>query len=398
MENDTQRGVLPAESFFIEPLDVLVFRGNKLFGAPGSFGENQMPPWPSVVAGALRTHMLDLAGVSLSDFMAQSGSEKGSYASDEIVESLGTVAHPGRFAVTWFSLGRRTNSGTIERLFPLPHDLFIIKDGKEKRKIVPVVPIGPDDLRGVATNAVLPWLPSLLLSSQSKGESGFFLGEEGFLDYLAGRIPDPSALVHQSELWGIDPRVGIGLDVSSRTASEGRLFSSETIALKSGVGFVVDVVGASGLIAKKALLRFGGDGRAAHMEKIESFKRKGASLSKGNRFRLVMTTPGIFSHGPYPVSPEGPAPLVDGGPVVRLLSASVGRSQTVSGWDLARRVPKAAQKAVPVGSVYWFQVVEGDPSRLNDDASAAGASFLEGLSRDRVSEGYNRGLITPWLS
>ena len=100
MENDTQRGVLPAESFFIEPLDVLVFRGNKLFGAPGSFGENQMPPWPSVVAGALRTHMLDLAGVSLSDFMAQSGSEKGSYASDEIVESLGTVAHPGRFAVT----------------------------------------------------------------------------------------------------------------------------------------------------------------------------------------------------------------------------------------------------------------------------------------------------------
>jgi len=394
MENDTQRGVRAVESFFIEPLDVLVFRGNKLFGAPGSFGEHLMPPWPSVVAGALRTHMLDLAGVSLSDFMAQADSAKGSYGPSDVVESLGTVKSPGRFAVTWFSLGRRTASGTMERLFPLPHDLFV-KNEDGQKKIVPFVPISLGDC-GVETSAVLPWIPALALSSQSKGASGYFMGEEGFLDYLDGRIPSPSALVHQSDLWEIDPRVGIGLDVQSRTASEGRLFSSETIALKPNVGFVVDVVGASGLIAERALLRFGGDGRAAQMEKIETFKRKGASTK--NRFRLVMTTPGIFSHGPYPVSPVDPGPIVEGGAVVRLLSAAVGRSQTVSGWDLARHGPKPAQKAVPVGSVYWFQVVEGDPSRLIDDLFAAEDYVMGGVSRDRLSEGYNRGMVAPWLS
>jgi len=35
------------ESVFLEPLDVLFLRGNKLFGDPGSFGESLVPPWPS---------------------------------------------------------------------------------------------------------------------------------------------------------------------------------------------------------------------------------------------------------------------------------------------------------------------------------------------------------------
>ncbi len=37
-------------SVFIEPLDVLLLRGNKLFGDPGSHGEALIPPWPSVAA------------------------------------------------------------------------------------------------------------------------------------------------------------------------------------------------------------------------------------------------------------------------------------------------------------------------------------------------------------
>lgn len=38
---------------FLEPLDVLFLRGNKLFGDPGSYGASLVPPWPSVAAGAL---------------------------------------------------------------------------------------------------------------------------------------------------------------------------------------------------------------------------------------------------------------------------------------------------------------------------------------------------------
>lgn len=46
------------EAVFIEPLDVLYLRGNLSFGAPGDHAAAQMPPWPSLVAGALRSRML----------------------------------------------------------------------------------------------------------------------------------------------------------------------------------------------------------------------------------------------------------------------------------------------------------------------------------------------------
>ena len=57
---------MPASSstaLFIEPLDVLILRGNKLFADAGSHGEALMPPWPSVAAGALRSRMLIDAGI-----------------------------------------------------------------------------------------------------------------------------------------------------------------------------------------------------------------------------------------------------------------------------------------------------------------------------------------------
>ncbi|MDY6813388.1 MAG: type III-B CRISPR module-associated Cmr3 family protein, partial [Pseudomonadota bacterium] len=55
-------------SVFIEPLDVLFLRGNKLFGDPGSYGEALIPPWPSIAAGALRSRMLADDGTDLTAF------------------------------------------------------------------------------------------------------------------------------------------------------------------------------------------------------------------------------------------------------------------------------------------------------------------------------------------
>jgi CRISPR-associated protein Cmr3 len=40
-----------------EPLDVLMPRGNRLFGG-GVHGESLMPPWPSVFSGALASRAL----------------------------------------------------------------------------------------------------------------------------------------------------------------------------------------------------------------------------------------------------------------------------------------------------------------------------------------------------
>ena len=88
--------------YFIEPVDVLFLRGNKLFGDPGSFGESLVPPWPSVVAGAVRSALLAARGYDLAAFA------RGEIAGDA---ELGTPAVPGTFTVTAFDVARRHAGG-----------------------------------------------------------------------------------------------------------------------------------------------------------------------------------------------------------------------------------------------------------------------------------------------
>jgi len=38
----------------------------------------------------------------------------------------------------------------------------------------------------------------------------------------------------------------------------------------------------------------------------------------------------------------------------------------ISGWDLLKGLPETALRAVPVGSVYWFEIEETDPAGLRD--------------------------------
>jgi len=103
---------MPASSstaLFIEPLDVLILRGNKLFADAGSHSEALMPPWPSVAAGALRSRMLIDAGIDPAAFAAV----------------LGSVAQPGSFRIAHFGLARRTGKDEdplFEALLPLPAD------------------------------------------------------------------------------------------------------------------------------------------------------------------------------------------------------------------------------------------------------------------------------------
>lgn len=396
MANSPSNATPAPEAYFIEPLDVLVFRGNKLFGSPGSYGENLMPPWPSVVAGALRTHILDRAGVPLPEFMRQANDPRGTYGSESVVKSLGTVAHPGTFAVLGFSLGRRRKEGRVERLFPLPQDLFVVSKGEKTYEVIPVKPFPLDKMSGVSTSAPLPYLGGLALREQSKGKSGLFLTEKGFMDYLAGRLPSPEELVPHSELWEIDLRVGIGMDPERRMAADGALFSSETISLKKDVGFVVEVAGAAGLIADQAILRLGGDGRGAHMKRIPEGLAPFPAPPSSERVRVVLTTPGLFSEGSLPMAVAESRPLWSSGPPVCLLSAALGRGQTVSGWDMARHAPKLARKTVPTGSVFWCEVVAGSPAVSG--GVRAGISLDETLSSDRVAEGYNRAVLAPWFA
>lgn len=383
-----------AETRFISAIDVLFSRGNRLFGEAGQHGEAQMPPWPSVVAGAIRSRMLADAGV---DFVAFGREEP--LPDADFRDALGTPAQPGNFRVAWFSIARREN-GAVEPLFALPADLIADENGDGLCYLKPQ-PL-PDKLRAsVATE----YVAVLRQVKPAKPEAGLWLTGKGLAAYLRGqRLSKQAHTVRSGELWKTDPRIGIALDPEKRSAADGRLYTTDGVAPTNNVGFLASVCGADGLVPTKGLLRLSGDGRGARVDVCDSVL-PGPDwdlIAAERKFRFVLAAPGLFEQGWRPsgiqndhVTWKGPDDVT-----ARLVCAAVSRAQVVSGWDLAKRQPKAALRAAPAGSVYWFESQETDGAKLVAALRKLAEQGFGCLScypdRARLAEGFNNVMVANW--
>ncbi len=387
---------------FLEPLDVLFLRGNKLFGEPGSYGEALVPPWPSVAAGAIRSRMLADEGIDLAAFA------RGAVEHD----ALGTPARPGRFAVIAFQPARRRGDD-IEPLFALPADLVASEDAEGNLTVKSLTPTRP--FGGVLSSAPFALLPVLAETTRGKSASGLWLAEAGWRNYLGGKVPAGNQIDRNDSLWKMDNRVGVGLDADTRRAADGRLFSVQAVAMQSGVGFLAAVTGAKP--PEVGTLRLGADGRAAAITAARHALPEPdyAAIAAARRCRLVLTTPGIFFPLPPAEAQAGvrtswlptgaePSRRREDGAVrfdlhgVRgwIVCAAVRRAEVVSGWDLAHWRPKSAQCAAPTGSVWWLELDEGVT------AEALRKLVETGLWRElcedagRRAEGFNRAALAAW--
>ena len=387
-------------SVFIEPLDVLLLRGNKLFGDPGSHGEALIPPWPSVAAGALRSRMLADDGVDLAAF------SRGEV--DHPI--LGTPAIPGAFTVAGFHLARRYADGRAELLMAPPADLVVFEaEGDRLFAVARMAPTPP--AAGLASSAELPLLPVLAQADRRKPAGGYWLTEAGFKNYLAGRVPAAETdWVRSGALWQFDHRVGVGLDTAQRRAKDGQLFSMQAIAFakrehggETDVGFLATVSGAEP--PTTGLVRLGGDGRAAALHPVNDYRPPAPdyeAIVAARCYRLLLTSPGLFAGGWLPSGANAATRRADGairfelhGVSGWLVCAAVPRAEVVSGWDLARWQPKPALRAAPTGSVWWLDELDATPDALRKLAET-------GLWREpcddaaRRAEGFNRIAIAAY--
>ncbi|ABM61413.1 type III-B CRISPR module-associated protein Cmr3 [Halorhodospira halophila] len=379
-----------AEYRYIEPQDVLFFRGNRLFGEPGNAGAALMPPWPSVFAGALRSAMLSAAGAD----PAQLRSGELPAPLDTV---LGTPEEPGTFTLTGVTLARRQSSGTAEPLHPLPADLSVERD--EATGECAVHRLTPQPLpAGVASSQPLERLPVLRRSDRGKPAAGYWLTHSGWQRYCQGEPPPAEALVHRSAIWSSDPRLGIALKPEQRTAAESQLYTTEGIRLCEGYGFLAAIAGSDPTsLPKQATLRLGGDGRGAFMSAVAApveTSPEPAAIEAEGRLRIVLTTPGIFPGGWQLPGLDANGLWHYPGGRARLVAAAVPRGQVISGWDLAHHRPKPAQRAAPAGTVYWLEALEGGLKPLRKLAE----SGLWGMTPEnedpaRRAEGFNRFAI-----
>lgn len=309
--------------------------------------------------------------------------------------------------------GLSAGSTVPEAIVPLPSDLLRLESG-----FASLVPGEPHPL--MSCNSDLPRVAMLRSAKQEKPQGGVYLRQRGWIKHLEGTLPDALAdTVKIGHVHTRDPRLGIGLNTDSRTVesdlgliytTEGHAFSPQdipTIALRSDdvrspfseTGFLVGLEGGDGLLPASGFLRLGGDGRSAHYRRVD-WRPPAVSLKTITRtrcFRLILNTPGLFVHDwrPNGVTRDDAGFILRvNGCSARLVCAALGRREVVSGWNLFHWKPKNAERAVPAGSVYWFDEFEGDADKLA--AWVAGGVWDKNADNQRRAEGYNLATLAVW--
>ena len=376
---------------FVQPLDVLMIRGNKSFGGDGQHGEAVMPPWPSLFAGAFRSAVLGKDAGQLASF---------AHADDRLAGKMGAVLgsrdEPGSFAINWLSLAMLgAEAGVPQAIVPLPADLVAF-DVPRAGTLVSLQPTAAS--AGCMTSGELPLVAHLRIARQAKPQAGRWLDAAGLAAHLRGELP--ARTLSSADLFKRETRLGIALDGGSRTAADGALYTSEAIALGQTVGFLVGCEGDDGQLPKSGHLRLGGDGKGAsyHTMSFAAPVVPRQEIAASRRFRIILATPGVFADGwlPEGVTHRGSGDyrLQGDGFSARLACAAVPRFDTISGWDLARQQPKTAQRVAPAGSVYWFDDFAGDVGKLAE--WVAGGLWGDNPDRQRRAEGFNRAWLGLW--
>ncbi len=381
--------------YYVRPTDSLFVRGNLAFGDSGEHGASLMPPPPSLFAGAFRSALLGKDAAQLTAFLTQ-----GHCTDEGLAQCLGTPELPGDFRITWMSLAGDAGGNALpEPVTPLPADLMML--GNNFAALEPRA-----HHTGVQSAGDLPLRATLVSAKQEKPQGGVFLRSAGLTQHLQGQATDKEHSIESKHVYQRDPRLGIGLNADARTAEEGQIYTTEGFAFSpqgqfSSTGFLIGIEGVANLLPDTGWLRLGGDGRSAQYRKVAFTAPTVANLPGAkNRFRLLLQTPGLFSHGWLPegvTELDGSYRLRGDGFSARLACAVLGRHEVVSGWDLYQWKPKPAQAAVPTGSVYWFDEFEGDADKL---AAWVAKGFwpddLNPLQQTRRAEGYNRALLGAW--
>ncbi len=379
-----------SKTFFVKPFDVIMPRGNRHWGvSSGDFGQINMPPAPSVFAGAFRSLIASSDDETYKTIIKGKMPTNPKYAS-----VLGSLEQPGTFQIANINIGIK-NGDKYEPLYLLPNDITLFENGDK----LDIRYSNPDVLPSIIKqNNTLPLIAILKAPSQ-KPISGYWLKESGFKKYINGEKILCSDLVKSSEFWKKEMRVGVALDNNSRAAKEGQLYSAETISLKENVGFIVKINGADEVLPNVGTISLGGDQRAANFELID-LKLPEINIEKieqENEFKLILNVPAIFKNGWIPdlVEKDGENYILNyKGCKAKLVCASINGYETLSGWNMVDNLPKTAMKTVPAGSVYWFDLIEGSVSVLKDLAETG--LWNNNPDKQRVVEGYNRAYLAAY--
>lgn len=340
---------MSAMNLFIEPSDVWLFRDARPFAAgEQSRATSLFPPTPRTVQGALRSARLGQSGEPF-DFRRWS---------QALQNEIGQPDNFGALNLRGPVLAKRKNANQVQPFFSLPQDVAEYQNGWQI-----LTPQTPPTWKLNWQGNLQPLLPPAG-SEPKKFESGW-LCEDALLAYLKGNVC--GLHVHTSDkLFERESRFGVQIDSYPKRPTEGNLYQIEFMRLRTDVGLLVEVNGIN--LNRSGLLQLGGESRAARYHTITTNLDLSTAgrLSIGNQplhFKLYLATPAIFKQGWLPdnikLQANGDYTGSWRGVDVKLIAAALSRAQPIGGRDISQKdKQRILQRAVPAGSVYFFEVTD----------------------------------------
>ncbi|RIH86866.1 type III-B CRISPR module-associated protein Cmr3 [Calidithermus roseus] len=351
---------MPERVLEIHALSPLLFRDGRPFSAADgteTAARSLSLPLPSTVASFIRTQIGKAEGLNWSEHKAL------------------------KEANSWQVCGPLLARGN-ELLLPAPRDAVVYRGADGNAQVMKLTPFSPPD----GADCDLPdGLLPLQVTQDVKPESGYnFWTAQSMTCWLLGEKVIPQKIAGLPT----ETRVHVAMDPTRGKAKEGQLFSVAYRPLEMGKN--PQTYQPASLRVRLSLPNgqtpapighLGGERRPVAVEVKESLsdywfdcpeaiKKRFAELGKGARVRLVLATPALFEGGWKPgwieKSGTGELHLPRGLARVRLklVSAAVGRREPVSGWNLRQNQPKRVRWMAPAGSVYFFEVEDGNPADL----------------------------------
>lgn len=379
----------------ITPRDPLVVRDGRPFGPTAG---NRMVclewPYPSVVAGFIRTWV-----------------GKNVYAEHEAPFSPSQVKQLKRLIIggAYPCIGTRI-------YFPAPLDVVFFQQKEDER--LKGTPLRPQALaEGEGCDLPHPALWPVVVTEDIKPQRGpMFWSRERMIEWLqtdqrgdlslALNGKNPKRLFDDGDaapdfLFPLDKdvRVHVKIDPQTGRAQEEQLFTTSGLAFPLGLSIAtwLDGLEERQWPTKRAVLApLGGERRLAYMQRVPSFSWRPddslvAALDGAQGLRMVLATPGLFEKGWLPgwidtKTLQGTPPHMEG-LRLQLRGACVGRWKPISGWSMEKghHGPKPVRRMVPAGSVYFFEVLSGNPGAYIHDAWLRSVADAEQDQRDGFS-------------
>lgn len=379
---------------FVRPADVLLFRDGRPFSAGDDHRATGLfPPPPVPFYGAFRAAAFVHQGVRF-----RKGGLDG--VSQAVADEMGSSAEFGRMRMTRFSLAYAGSAGLVP-LFPMPADVLRLKKGSEAPGAADWLRVTPTGFTGPVQPRTNRPLPGLRLLWKQRDERAWYEDRPAFVTqahlacYLVRGLPPapfqhPDAAASDGEgdepfraAFTTEPRTSIEVDNETQTADDGKLHTVDFTRANRDVGFAVRLAHAATLVEgrESGLLRLGGEARAAMFERspipgigpavVAEIRER---IDRTKRCTLVLTTPAPFANGWIPdgIDPETGVGMLGACQDcrVKLAGAALGRAQHLGGWDIVKNRPRPTRRAVPAGSVYFFEPLEGDVRSLFEGEKA----------------------------